>query len=94
MLKNSSSNLQYREIEPTVNLPATAIWKPEKAKELSNSRTIRDNGVRGVSWLEWVTLAVTSGAFGAARLGCMREGGRSTRSQLPSSQDLHWDSFT
>jgi membrane protease YdiL (CAAX protease family) len=35
-------------------------------KELLNLRTIRENGVRGVSWFEWVTLAVTSGAFGAA----------------------------
>jgi len=42
------------------------MWKPERAKELLGFDTIRDRGVKGISWLEWLSLAVTSGTFGAA----------------------------
>lgn len=59
-------NPQYQRTKRTIYLLATAMWKPEKAKESLGLRTIRKNGVRGISWLEWLTLAVTSGAFGAA----------------------------
>ena len=49
-----------------VRILAITTWKPEKAKELLGLRTIRDSGVKGISWFEWAMLAVSSGAFGAA----------------------------
>ena len=57
---------QYQGIKRGFRLLATAMWKPEKAKGSLGLRTIGNSGVRGISRLEWLTLAVTSGAFGAA----------------------------
>jgi hypothetical protein len=57
---------QYESMKGALRLLTTAMWKPEKAKQLLGLRTIRDHGVRGISRLEWVTLFLTSGAFGAA----------------------------
>jgi len=57
---------QYRGTKGAVHILAVTMWKPEKAKELLGFSTIRDSGVRGISRFEWATLAVTSGAFGAA----------------------------
>jgi len=57
---------QYRGTKGAAHILAITMWKPEKTKELLGFSTIRDSGVRGISWFEWATLAVTSGAFGAA----------------------------
>jgi hypothetical protein len=57
---------QYESMKGALRLLTTAMWKPEKAKQLLGLRTIRDHGVRGISRLEWVTLLLTSGVFGAA----------------------------
>lgn len=57
---------QYGSTKGALRLLTIAIWKPERAKGLLGLPTIRDDGVRGISWVEWVALAITSGAFGAA----------------------------
>lgn len=57
---------KYHGTKGAARIMATTMWKPEKAKELLGLNTIRDTGVRGISWFEWGTLAVTSGSFGAA----------------------------
>jgi len=57
---------QYQGIRGAVHLLAIGMWEPDGAKEKLGLRTIRNNGVRGISRLEWLTLAVTSGAFGVA----------------------------
>jgi hypothetical protein len=62
----SRRHSQYKGTNSAFRLLVTAMWKPERAKELLGLDTIRDSGMRGISWLEWLTLAVTSGAFGAA----------------------------
>ena len=57
---------QFQGIKGAVRLLASGMWKPDQAKEQLGLRTIRNDGLKGISRLEWVTLAVTSGAFGAA----------------------------
>jgi hypothetical protein len=57
---------QYQGTKGPVRLLAMTMWKPERAKEQLGFTTIREKGLRGISLFEWLTLAVTSGAFGAA----------------------------
>lgn len=57
---------QHEGTKDAFRLLAIVMWKPERAKELLGFATIRESGARGISWLEWLTLVATSGAFGAA----------------------------
>jgi hypothetical protein len=57
---------QYQGIKGTVHLLASTMWKPDGPKKLLGFKTIQDNGLKGISWIEWLILIATSGAFGAA----------------------------
>ena len=57
---------QYQGIKGAVHLLVSTMWKPERPKRLLGFKTIRDNGLKGISWIEWLILIATSGAFGAA----------------------------
>jgi hypothetical protein len=57
---------EYGSTKGALRLLSLAIWNPDRAKGLLGFRTIRDHGVRGISWMEWIALIITSGVFGAA----------------------------
>jgi len=57
---------QYQGIKGTVHLLVGTMWKPDRPKKLLGLKTIQDNGLKGISWIEWLILIATSGAFGAA----------------------------
>jgi membrane protease YdiL (CAAX protease family) len=59
-------HLQFQGMKGAIRLLASGMWKPDETKRQLGFRTIRNDGLKGISRLEWVTLAVTSGAFGAA----------------------------
>jgi len=57
---------QYPGFKGAVHLLIGTMWKPDRPKKLLGFKTIRDNGLKGISRIEWLILIATSGAFGAA----------------------------
>lgn len=50
---------------------------PDKAKELLDIGTVRELGVRSISWAEWIVIVLTSVAFGLVHIGDGWEAGKS-----------------